>query len=542
MKPQDLLDLIPEDADPLASLDKHIESLSCSLSAAEKLAALNRCAELLARSPLGSIDVYAPAISDKIGVTKATLTAAVKKARSQMIPLSSTSPTENVEVTDSDRHAAKEILESLLIEDRFVAAMETLGVVGERPNLILLLLTIVSRLLKKPISVVLKSASSTGKSFLMNTVLSTLPATEYTVFTAASAKALFFRQDSLAHKVLAFMERPGVEGSDYQIRVLQSEGKLTYSIAEKDPDTGKIVTNDREVAGPVAYIETTTEPVLHDENETRLFSASLDESPEATAQIVAEQARRAAGNTVDEAAVLALWHAVHIELKPVMVVIPFAQQIARHFPHRVVRVRRDFPRFLSLIEASALLYQFQRQRDDRGLIVATLDDYVLARSIAIPLLESAMLGATEKTRKLVAAARELANVENASAPQEVKITVTKLAKCLRGGGWSRPTVARHLKAAERAGYVDVVVTRRGQESEYRLAFMEAISLALPTAEQLMEEDGVVQPAQGSSNGDEQVNPRDSNDLVEADQPRQGGRGQAPLFDDEPIPYGDPDFA
>ena len=293
------------------------------------------------------------------------------------------------------------------------------------------------------------------------------------------------------------------------------------------------------IEGPVAYIETTTEATLHDENETRLFSASLDESAEATGKIIEEQARRAAGQVGDEKAVLVLWCTVHTLLKPARVVIPFAERIAKHFPRRVVRARRDFPRFLSLIEASAVLYQYQRKRDDNGTIVASLDDYALARRLAIPLLESAILGASEKTRKLVNVAREFASTTCAADPPSVKITASILSKKLPGSGWSKATVRRHLTAAEEAGYLDLISAKRGQETEYRVAnASEEICLALPMPDALMIDppsDELRQPDQGASNANDALNSNAASGLVEVNQPRQGVQGDRPLFEPDSNP-------
>lgn len=542
MKPQELLDMVgitDDHGDPIAALDALLESIPSDVPQVEKLSFLERLAALLARAPLGSVDIYASSIRDKLGFTKGTLTNAVQTARAATSASSGSTTKEIFEPTPEDMLAAQAVLAAPAIEDAFIAAMTKLGVVGESLNLVLLLLTIVSRLLARPICVALKSASSTGKSFLMNMVVSTLPPNECIVFTAASAKALYYRTDSLSHKVLVFMERPGAEANDYQVRILQSEGKMIYSVAEKDPDTGQIVTNDRVIEGPVAYIETTTEATLHDENETRIFSASLDESAEATGKIIEEQARRAAGPVADEKSLLVLWCTVHTLLKPATVVIPFAGYIAKHFPRRVVRARRDFPRFLSLIEASAVLYQHQRARDDNGAIIASLDDYALARRLAIPLLESAMLGASEKTRKLIAVAREFASAESAADPTSAKITASKLSRKLPSSGWSRASVRRHLKAAEEAGYLDLVSAQRGQESVYGVAKAgEEICLALPLPQELIVDppaDGPRQPDQGASNANDALNSNDANGLVEVNQPRQGVQGDRPLFEPDPNP-------
>lgn len=548
MKPSDLLSdtSLSDEDDPLVELERLLGGVSRDTTPGQKIAILNQASALLARAPLGSVDVFASSVRHKLGFVKGTLLEAVQRERSTR-SAASLGATEKLEPTEDDTRAATALLRDPRLADRFVEDMASLGVVGEALNLQLLLLTVVSRLLTRPICVVLKSASSTGKSFLMNAVLSSLPPGECFVFTATSAKALYFRTDSLSHKVLVFMERPGAEDNDYQIRVLQSEGKLIYSVAQKDPETGEIVTVDKEIPGPVAYIETTTQAVLHDENETRLFSASLDESMEATTKILAEQGRRAAqSQDRDPGRVLNVWQTLHTMIEPASVVIPFAERIAACFPSRLVRARRDFPRFLSLIEASAVLHQCQRELDPRGTIVATLDDYAMARRLAVPLLESAIFGAGKKTRELIAVARAIVPADGELRSLSVTITASSLMKSLPKSGWSKTTVSRHLKAAERAGYFDLVHAQRGQDSEYRLANVDdEICLSLPDPNGLLtdaDSTGVNQPRQGASNANDARNSHDSNRIVKVNQPDQGVRGQKRRFDKVTVSLlRDPDF-
>jgi len=61
------------------------------------------------------------------------------------------------------------------------------------------------------------------------------------------------------------------------------------------------------------------------------------------------------------------------------VVIPFAKLLSNRFPTHKPESRRAFTHLLSLIKAVAVLHQFQRERDDEGRILATLDDYEVVR-------------------------------------------------------------------------------------------------------------------------------------------------------------------
>ena len=60
--------------------------------------------------------------------------------------------------------------------------------------------------------------------------------------------------------------------------------------------------------------------------------------------------------------------------------IPFAPRLAEVFPPNLVRARRDFPKLLGLIEASAFLHQHQRERDG-DVVIASPQDYRIAREL-----------------------------------------------------------------------------------------------------------------------------------------------------------------
>lgn len=68
-------------------------------------------------------------------------------------------------------------------------------------------------------------------------------------------------------------------------------------------------------------------------------------------------------------------------LQQVKVKIPFAKDLVTCFPIKNIRVRRDFKRFLALIKSSAALHQHQRELTPEGYVIASEDDYEVARDI-----------------------------------------------------------------------------------------------------------------------------------------------------------------
>ncbi|MHC4346599.1 MAG: hypothetical protein ACYSUP_18175, partial [Planctomycetota bacterium] len=90
--------------------------------------------------------------------------------------------------------------------------------------------------------------------------------------------------------------------------------------------------------------------------------------------------------------ILALHHTAQRLLRPVDVVIPFAQELKDCLPVERIEVRRTFGHLMSLIRAVALLFQRQRQCNE-GQIIAQIEDYdVVRRYLVGPLATS--LGCT----------------------------------------------------------------------------------------------------------------------------------------------------
>src|SRR5208283_1750828 len=167
---------------------------------------------------------------------------------------------------------------------------------------------------------------------------------------------------------------------DYSIRTLQSRKKLRLLVPVKDPATGVVRSQDVEVEGPVAYLETTTNPYLNPENASRCFELYMDESPAQTQRIHQQQRRNRVLLDYDPEAltesICRRHHNAQRMLKAMRVIVPFAEQLS--FPSQWLRTRRDNERFLCLIEAITLLHQYQRQRGTSGqgkpYVVATVED------------------------------------------------------------------------------------------------------------------------------------------------------------------------
>jgi hypothetical protein len=138
------------------------------------------------------------------------------------------------------------------------------------------------------------------------------------------------------------------------------------------------------VEARAAFIEATTASAVNNENATRCFELQMDETEEQTGRIHERQRRLRTERGLAlrreaEAIVRKHWNAQRL-LEPLPVVIPYADLLT--FPTSWMRTRRDHARFLNLIEVSAFLHQYQRERTVGGAIVAALTDYAVAYELA----------------------------------------------------------------------------------------------------------------------------------------------------------------
>ncbi|OGQ26378.1 MAG: DNA primase, partial [Deltaproteobacteria bacterium RBG_16_71_12] len=156
------------------------------------------------------------------------------------------------EMTTEEREEALALLRDPNLVSRILTDFEACGVVGERTNKLVGYLAAVSRKLDDPLAIVVQSTSAAGKSALMEAVLAFVPDEEKVKYSAMTGQSLFYMGDvDLRHKVLAIVEEEGAERASYALKLLQSEKELTIASTGKDPETGKLVTHEYKVEGPV---------------------------------------------------------------------------------------------------------------------------------------------------------------------------------------------------------------------------------------------------------------------------------------------------
>jgi hypothetical protein len=326
-----------------------------------------------------------------------------------------TDENEPVILSPAEQAEAETYLKEPGLVRRLQDDMEALGYVGEEEAKLLVYLIATSRLLPRPLSGIIGSGSGAGKSFLAELAEQLTPPEDVILFSKLSPQALYYLpEDFLSGKLLILEERAGGEGADYAIRTLQSKDCLTQIVTLKDMETGQMAAKRFTVRGPIAYLETTTQSYLNQENTSRCFEIPLDESADQTLRIHQHQ-RRARSlwglkRNISKDIIRRRHHNLQRVLQPVRVVIPYAEHLT--FPAASVRTRRDHERFLSLIEAVAFLHQFQRvtrtashKGKEVKYIEATVEDYAIAYHLALRVLWVSLDELSRWSRELVESCR-----------------------------------------------------------------------------------------------------------------------------------------
>lgn len=287
-----------------------------------------------------------------------------------------------------------------------------MGIAGERSLVALGILCGVSRLLPRPLYLLIQGEPSSGKSAIAAAVAKLLPPSAVINATDLTPQALFYlERDFLRGKLLLLGERSRqIDGSDVDrtraLRELIESGRLSKLVPVKAAD-GRIRTERLELEGCPAIIETCSHGQVAQEDLTRAIVATTDDSAEQTRRVLRLFAERAAGGELpDVQSRIEAARAALDALEPWPIVNPLLRGLAERFPANVPEARRAFARLSGVAAASALLHQ--RQRERRGDAVAVnADDLTLSlRLLGSWLSQRLAGGASDKAVAIWEAVRD----------------------------------------------------------------------------------------------------------------------------------------
>ena len=341
------------------------------------------------------------------------------------------------------------------------------GVAGEERLACLIYLAVTSRVLEwgkpsnRPVSLIAKGTTSSGKSHTLQTTLEFFPRDAYIDLGSMSKRYLLYMDEGLEHRFIVVPEWSGVAGDEdivTALRTLLSEGRLTHGTVDGDARRSP---RRIEKDGPTGLLMTTTAASVDAELETRMLSVLTDDSPDQTRRVF-----EALADLEDEERSpvdFASWHDLQswlAESGEHRVRIPYVRALARLMPTGSTRLRGDFVSIVCLVRAHAILHQGTRERDSDGRIIATIADYAAVRDLVADIVaESAGAAAPTAIRETVDAARTL--LADAADHTTVRALADKL-------GIGLPATYDRVRRALEAGYLVDVAARQEKTKKLRL--------------------------------------------------------------------------
>ncbi|MEN6405266.1 MAG: hypothetical protein ABFC77_02220 [Thermoguttaceae bacterium] len=361
---------------------------------------------------------------------------------------------------------AQRMLESPQLMQRIVEDIGALGVAGEKELAATVYLLGTSRLLPTPLAAIVQGPSASGKSYTLKKVAGLFPPESVVFATQMTPQALFYMEPGgLVHRFVVTGERSRLENDDTAeatraLREMLSEGKLSKLLPIKKDGRPETVLVQQD--GPIAYVETTTLTKIFNEDANRCILLNSDETPEQTRRILSTLAGvYAHGTAGDRQRIIDRHHALQRMLQPFAVLVPYAERLADAIGSYRVEARRAYPQVVSMIQASALLHQRQRQIDADGRLLAAADDYQLARHLlGLPMARQLGGRISEPASRFLGRLREWFGAAETFTTPEAK----------RKESRSKSSVYGWLAELHDAGLVEKVEEQRGNRAaQWRLA-------------------------------------------------------------------------
>ncbi|MCL5021046.1 MAG: hypothetical protein M1339_05160 [Bacteroidetes bacterium] len=361
----------------------------------------------------------------------------------------------------------EDFLHSGNILDSIGRDLTELGVIGEHRNKSLLYLAAISRRLENPLAIRLWSPASSGKSQLARVIANLQPPEETKILSRVTRQSLYYigRQnpDALAHHFVYLAESEGSHDASYALKVLLSEKSLCLqTVIAGEPI-------EIELRGPIAYIETGVEALTDVQVTSRMFQLEMDVRGEQTRAVQRAMAYRAMqNNEIEDNAIVSRHREAQKHLsKSTRIIVPFADKIK--FPSHTELARREFAKFLSVIESCAYLHQFNRKRKQFGkvsLIIATKDDYEIARGLVSDVIVKRLFSLPANAELLLNAAIRIVQRKNNESTDGARISRHDL---VGETNLSLRQVRYWSEYLVDAGYMSALAGSKGKEYLYELS-------------------------------------------------------------------------
>ncbi len=324
------------------------------------------------------------------------LTNLLEEYRETINPEASEENPENVKIKVGEAETKRCInfLKKPNLIKRINQLIEKGGVVREEQNRIFLFVTASSYFTENTLHAIVQGSTSSGKTHLIKEVISFIPKEDVIKLTRVTDSSFYnYGEYQLKNKLIVIEDYDGLkEEAEYAFRELQSNGEIISSTSVKDENTGNIQAQIKRVRGPIGSIIATTRGTIYEDNMSRSFALSVDESKEQDLHVINYQNKKAEGliNINNEKEIKRFMQNCMRLLKPLEVINPYASKI--HLPEEAGKIRRLNQNFQNIIKQITILNQYQRKRDTKGRLVTEKSDIETACEI---MFESILLKVDE---------------------------------------------------------------------------------------------------------------------------------------------------
>jgi DNA primase catalytic core len=398
-----------------------------------------------------------------------------------------------IPMTKAEQQQALEFLKSPNLIEQIKADFRTCGLIGEGSTLLVGYLATISRKLSKPLSILIVARTGAGKSSLQDAICGFIPAEDTVWVTRLTGQALFYKDpNSLKAKVLAIAEEEGAAQAIYSLRTLASDQRLSIAVTQTHPQSGELNTKHYEIQGPVSILTTTTSPEAFDEEtRSRFVLLTMDESCTQTEAILARQRYSYTLDGVIEEASTTELKKLHQNaqrmLRPIKVVNPYVERLS--YPSDWLMVRREQPKYLTLINTIALLHQYQReikQASKNGQEVEYLEvelsDIALANELAKAVLWRSFDELAPPVRGMLKQVRDLFEKRAKEAGTDIYQVQMSRRELRKETGWSEWQVKNYCQKLLDMEYLSLTASGNGKASLYK--FISPLEYSEPTLEPL----------------------------------------------------------
>ena len=309
------------------------------------------------------------------------------------------------------------------------------GVVGEEKNRLFLFGIASTYKMENTLHALIQGTSGSGKTHLLATIMDFMPPEDTINLTRVTESSFYnYGEYELSNKLIGMEDFDGLEEkAELAFRELMSKGMISSSTSGKNEHTGQIAAYIKTVYGPIASLSATTKGEIYEDNMSRCFLISVDESVGQTANIIKYQNNKAAGqiDRKEEKEIREFLRNCMRLLQSLDVVNPFANKI--DLPKEAHKIRRLNDLFQSYVKQITLLNQYQRKKDAQGRLITDKEDLrtaieIMFDSIILKVdeLDGSLRDFYEKLKSYVLAKGKEYEFEQREIRQQFRISKTQM--------------------------------------------------------------------------------------------------------------------